>query len=104
MKDKLPQSIITKRLKSVIQGPIDDWLNDPAVRIEITGMVNDRSFTECPLIKGEEFRSAWMASSEKRLRQHIFIWQALNLFIWHGIIQGSLVSTFEYYNTENDSP
>ena len=104
MRDKLPQSILTKRFKSVLQGPTDDWLNDPAVRSEITDMINDRSFAECPLIKGEEFRSAWMASSEKRLRQHIFIWQALNLFIWHGIIQGSLVSTFEYYNTENDSP
>ena len=87
-----------------MQGPIDDWLNDPVVRSEITDMINDRSFTECPLIKGEEFRSAWMASSERRLRQHTFIWQALNLFIWHRIIQGNRISTFEYDNTKSDSP
>ena len=95
MKDKLPQSILTKRTKAVMQGPIDHWLNDPAVRGEITDMINDRSFAECPLIKGEEFRRAWMASSERRLQQHISIWQALNLFIWHRIIQGNLASTQE---------
>ena len=87
MRDKLPQSILTKRQKAVLQGPTDDWLNDPAVRSEITDMINDRSFAECPLIKGEEFRSAWMASSKRRLQEHLAIWRALNLFIWDKMVQ-----------------
>ena len=95
MQDKLPPSILTNRYNVGIFGPVISWLNDPAVRSEITDMVNDRSFIECPLIEGEKFRNAWTKFSKIRLNSLkgcSALWKILCLFIWDRIIKDDLAS------------
>ncbi len=93
MRGKLPASILTSRHKTGIQSPTVDWLNDPAVRSEITDMVNDRSFAQCPSIEGEKFRRAWMETLDKRLLAPdcATVWKVLNLFIWDRIVRDNVV-------------
>ncbi len=93
MRDKLPLSILESKIKTGILGPMAEWLNDPKVRSQITDIVNDRSFTECPLIKGKEFQIAWMMFSGRRLpnawRGGSTILKILHLFIWDRMVQES---------------
>ena len=92
MRGKLPSSILENKEKLGLAGPEDDWLNDPIVRSEITDMVNDRSFIECPLVEGEKFRDAWMKSSGRTLSwgDSDAIWKVLNLFVWDRMIRSCI--------------
>ena len=93
MRDMLPQSILTNSLKVGMQASLVDWMNDPVVRSQITDIVCDRSFTECPLIEGRKFQYAWLSFLKRELTSGDCgaVWQVLNLFIWDRIVRDNTV-------------